>query len=128
MFHVNDPAVGVWGVCTGALNYTTDYQKGSIYTYPYLIERGLRIWIYSGDTDGSVPTLGTRKWIKSLNLEVLRTYSQWFLPGDSQVSGYVVDYYGLTFLTIKGTGHMSIQWKRPQGFHFFNTFLQGGRL
>jgi len=79
---VNDPAVGPWGVCTSALNYTTDYQKGSIYAYPYLISRGLRIWIYSGDTDASVPTVGTRKWIKELNLGVKRDYRQWNLPGD----------------------------------------------
>lgn len=74
MFHVNNPAVGAWGVCTTAVFYTIDYAKGSIYAYPTLMERGLRVWFYSGDTDASVPALGTRKWIKELNLETMRTY------------------------------------------------------
>mmetsp|Transcript_22155 Transcript_22155/g.3677 ORF Transcript_22155/g.3677 Transcript_22155/m.3677 type:complete len:85 (-) Transcript_22155:302-556(-) len=37
MFHVNNPEVGAWGVCTTAVNYTIGYDKGSIYTYPTLI-------------------------------------------------------------------------------------------
>jgi hypothetical protein len=30
------------------------------------MEAGLRILFYSGDVDGSVPTIGTRRWIAKL--------------------------------------------------------------
>ena len=30
----------------------------------------LRLWVYSGDTDGIVPVLGTRRWVEGLGLPV----------------------------------------------------------
>jgi hypothetical protein len=32
---------------------------------------------YSGDTDGAVPTLGTKKWIKTLNWEIQEIWAPW---------------------------------------------------
>jgi len=43
------------------LNYTP--FNGSYYLYPTLIEKGYRIWVYSGDTDGAVPITGTIYWL-----------------------------------------------------------------
>lgn len=34
-----------------------------------LIQQGLRVWIYSGDTDGAVPIGGSLYWISKLNAE-----------------------------------------------------------
>lgn len=67
----------------------------------------------SGDTDGAVPTLGTRKWIRSLGWDVLEHWRSWYVNG--QVAGYVEKYDGdLTFATVKGVGHMAPQWAKPQ--------------
>jgi len=65
---------------------------------------------FSGDTDGAVPTYGTRRWIQDLDWEVLAKWRPWFTNG--QVSGYVERYDGLDFTTVHGVGHMSPQWKR----------------
>ena len=45
---------------------------------PLFLPSGLRILLYSGDADASVPTLGTRYWLMTLNLrEKGRTWSAW---------------------------------------------------
>jgi serine carboxypeptidase-like clade 2 len=90
-------------------NYDIDYEHGSYYTYPYLIRSGIRILIYSGDVDGAVPTIGTRKWIKKLvaqlSMETVESYKPWTIV-EGQVAGYKEIYEGLEFVTVKGTGHM----------------------
>ena len=51
--------IGVWNDCTN-LDYEIFYNLGSYYLYPDLITKGLRIRIYSGDTDTAVAPAGTR--------------------------------------------------------------------
>lgn len=65
---------------------------------------------FSGDTDGAVPTLGSRRWITGLGWEVKEEWRSWVT--DAQVSGYIMRYDGLDFVTVHGVGHMAPQWKR----------------
>lgn len=60
---------------------------------------------YSGDRDGAVPTYGTRGWVKALNWKMLKEWRPWMTDG--QVSGFIEEYDGLDFVTVKGVGHMS---------------------
>jgi serine carboxypeptidase-like clade 1 len=60
---------------------------------------------FSGDTDGAVPTYGSRQWIRDLQWAVLEKFRPWLTDG--QVSGYVEKYDGLDFITIHGVGHMA---------------------
>jgi serine carboxypeptidase-like clade 1 len=114
-----------WELCHH-LNYTKD-QRGSIYLYPEMLTHGLRVWYFSGDTDSVVATYGTQTWINNLNLTVSEPWRKWYF--NSQVAGFTKDYQeGLKFLTIKGTGHMAIQWKKAIGAFMFQEFLQGGKL
>lgn len=94
--------------------------------YPYLISSGLRILIYSGDVDGAVPFIGTREWIRTLDLQRTQEYAEWFV-GD-QVAGFYEEYRGLTFVTVKGAGHMVPQYKPAQAWRMFTRFLVGEGL
>lgn len=100
----------------------------SFYLYPMLIKSKLRILIYSGDTDMVVPLTGTIKWIQQLNLKVISPYRPWSIRGSKEVAGFVTVYDGLTFATIKGTGHMVPQWKRKEAFDFFDKFINDEEL
>jgi serine carboxypeptidase-like clade 1 len=71
---------------------------------------GYKILFFSGDTDGAVPTYGTRRWLKMLNLDVKDAWRTWVT--DDQVSGYIISYDGLDFATVHGVGHMAPQWSR----------------
>ena len=116
-----------WYVCSDFVfhNYT-QLDEGSIWTYPTLINEGLRILIYNGDTDIVVPFNGNQLWIRNLNLETEEPWRKWRVDNDlNNVAGYVVKYKGLTFCTIKGTGHMAPGWKPKESFHMFSKFLKG---
>jgi len=81
-----------------------------------------KILFFSGDTDGAVPTLGTRRWIETLNMAVKNKWRQWSVnPGE--VAGYIVNYYGMDFATIHGAGHMAPQWKRQEVTTLFTNWI-----
>ena len=131
-FHISNSITYDWEVCTN-LNYTIDYKLGSYYTYPILVNAGYRILIYSGDTDAAVPINGSKKWIKKLvdaqNMNITNPWREWNLDNDYQVAGFTINYEkDFSFTSIRGTGHMSIQWKRPEGYKMFKYFLAGKQL
>ena len=116
-----------WYVCSDLVsNRYKILEEGSIWTYPILINEGIRILIYSGDTDVIVPYNGNQQWIDNLGLKIEESWRQWRAFGDEEnVSGYVVKYKGLTFCTIKGTGHMTPAWKPKESYYMFSKFLNG---
>ncbi len=118
-------AKSTWYVCSGVVsNRYKSLPEGSIWTYPTLIKEGIRILIYSGDTDVVVPYNGNQAWINDLKLEVEEPWRQWRAFNDmNNVSGYIVKYKGLTFCTIKGNGHMKPLWKTKESFYMFKKFI-----
>ena len=124
--HINN-TLGAWEECTD-LDYQTDYVLGSYYLYPSLINSGIIINVYSGDTDSCVPTEGTRTWINNLGLKPSVDWTEW-QDDYGQVGGFYVRYgANFRFNTIRGAGHMCIQWKPSQGFQMFQAFLNGKDL
>ena len=121
--HVNSDIT--WELCSSDVSDRYDMQKkGSIWAYPTLIKSGIRILIYSGDTDMSVPFNGNQAWIDNLNLEVEKDWVQWRAFNDrNNVAGYYIKYKGLTFCTVKGTGHMVPEWKPKEAYYMFSKFL-----
>jgi serine carboxypeptidase-like clade 2 len=107
--HVRSDA-GPWSVCTDEIDYSVDDVLSSMLPlYPRLIAAGLRVWVFSGDVDGIVPTSGSRAWVEGLRLKELEHWRPWLVPDGAlgpQVGGYVVGYQGLTFATVRGAGHM----------------------
>lgn len=118
-----------WYMCAN-INYTPN-PNASYWIYPHMIQKGYRILVYSGDSDGSVPTIGTIRWIEQLQadlgLKTLVSHRTWSTPGDAQdtseVAGYFRKYDGFRFATVMGVGHMAPQWKRPASFKMFSYFL-----
>ena len=114
-----------WDLCSSEVGYRYNrLDKGSIWTYPTLLSSGIRILIFSGDTDMAVPFSGNQAWINNLKLEIEKPWRQWRAFDDpDNVSGYVINYKGLTFCTIKGTGHMAPQWKPKEAYYMFSKFI-----
>ncbi|KAJ4883216.1 Serine carboxypeptidase-like 35 [Raphanus sativus] len=52
-----------------------------------LLKGGLRIWIYSGDTDGRLPVTSTRYSLREMRLKVESPWRSWFHK--SEVAGWV---------------------------------------
>jgi serine carboxypeptidase-like clade II len=77
--------------------------------------------VYSGDIDAIVPVTGTRRWIESLDLPVKERWHPWTLDG--QVAGFREDYEGLSFLTVRGAGHMVPYTQPARALALFRLFL-----
>ncbi len=77
--------------------------------------------VYSGDVDMCLPFTGTAAWTASLRLPEHRPWRQWHVDG--QVAGFNVRYQGLTYVTIRGAGHMVPELKPREALHMFGTWL-----
>ncbi|KAM7279108.1 hypothetical protein ACFE04_006242 [Oxalis oulophora] len=116
-----------WQVCSDSILRTYNYTNFSVLPiYSKLIKGGLRIWIYSGDADGRVPVIGSRYCIEALGLTLKSPWHSWFLH--HQVGGRVVEYEGLTFVTIRGAGHLVPLNKPTEALLLFRSFLAGRSL
>lgn len=133
-FHIWSNVSSTWHMCTN-VSYTPG-ENASYFLYPSLIQKGYRILVYSGDTDGLVPTVGTIGWIeqlqKDLNMALVQPHTPWTLPGlnanETQIAGFSRKYSGLEFATIMGVGHMAPQWQPAAAFKMINSFLNNTSL
>ncbi|KAI3705193.1 hypothetical protein L1987_75427 [Smallanthus sonchifolius] len=62
-------------------NYWTDSPLSVLPIYKELIAAGLRVWVFSGDTDAVVPLTATRYSIDALNLSTIASWYLWYDNG-----------------------------------------------
>ncbi|KAK9274717.1 hypothetical protein L1049_021968 [Liquidambar formosana] len=92
-----------------------------------LLKAGLRIWVYSGDTDGRVPVTSTRYSINKMGLKIKEEWRAWYHR--KQVGGWMVTYEGgLTFATVRGAGHQVPVFAPDQSLSLFSHFLSASTL
>ncbi|XP_051142577.1 serine carboxypeptidase 24-like isoform X2 [Andrographis paniculata] len=116
-----------WTACSDdLLGNWKDSEFSMLPTYKKLIAAGLRIWVFSGDTDSVVPVTATRFSLRHLNLKVEREWYPWYSQG--QVAGWTEVYKGLTFATVRGAGHEVPLFQPERALTLFRTFLSGKYL
>ncbi|KAK6944345.1 Peptidase S10, serine carboxypeptidase [Dillenia turbinata] len=116
-----------WTACSDVLYKNwNDYQFSMLPTYKELIAAGLRIWVFSGDTDSVVPVTATRFSLNHLNLTVKTRWYPWYSGG--QVGGRTEVYNGLTFATVRGAGHEVPLFQPKRALTLFQSFLAGREL
>ncbi|KAG0503152.1 hypothetical protein HPP92_003224 [Vanilla planifolia] len=95
-----------WQTCSDIVGPTnwSDSPRSMLPIYKELIEAGLRIWVFSGDTDAVVPVTATRRSLDALNLTTLVEWYPWYSQG--MVGGWSQVYKGLTFVTVRGAGRL----------------------
>jgi hypothetical protein len=69
----------VWEACNEDINEHWHIQnEASLWIYRVMYHQpDIRILFFSGDTDGAVPALGTRKWIDKLGWEIKKPWTPW---------------------------------------------------
>ena len=146
--HVSPKANPKWEPCNQALNnaYSCPDTLVSVAPlYSALLQdtrRKRRLLIYSGDVDGVVPTLATRRWIAAMGGKA--KVAGWRLWQDSrgQIGGYTEAYKAsasparsqesakapaegeLVFATVRGAGHMVPTYQPLRAFELFRAFLR----
>lgn len=118
-----------WATCSDTINNNWgDSPKSVLHIYKELIAAGLRIWVFSGDTDAVVPLTATRYSIDALNLPTVVSWYPWYDAKEQQqqeVGGWSQVYEGLTLVTVRGAGH-EVPLHRPrQALILFRHFLRG---
>ncbi|KAM7472901.1 hypothetical protein LguiA_011084 [Lonicera macranthoides] len=113
-----------WETCSYEVGgHWQDSPRSMLDVYRELIHAGLRIWIFSGDTDAVIPVTSTRYSIDALKLPTVSPWRAWYDEG--QVGGWTQEYKGLTFVTIRGAGH-EVPLHRPKlALKLFEAFLAG---
>ncbi|GMY08739.1 serine carboxypeptidase-like 27 [Fagus crenata] len=111
-----------WKTCSDIVgNIWADSPLSMLPIYRELIAAGLRIWVFSGDTDAVVPVTATRYSIDALKLPTIINWYPWYDNG--KVGGWSQVYKGLTFVTVTGAGHEVPLHCPRQAFILFRSFL-----
>ncbi|RZC70983.1 hypothetical protein C5167_034173 [Papaver somniferum] len=126
--HANSTGIPYkWTACSDLLiKNWKDSQFSMLLIYKELIAAGLRIWVFSGDTDSVVPVTATRFALNHLNLTIKTRWYPWYSSG--QVAGWTEVYKGLTFATIRGAGHEVPLFQPKIAFNLFRAFIAGKEL
>ncbi|XP_057979550.1 serine carboxypeptidase-like 27 [Malania oleifera] len=112
-----------WKTCSDIVgNYWADSPLSMLPIYKELIAAGLRIWVYSGDTDAVVPVTATRYSINALKLPTVVNWYPW--NDDGKVGGWSQVYQGLTLVTITGAGHEVPVLRPREAFILLRSFLE----
>ncbi|RDX89398.1 Serine carboxypeptidase II-3, partial [Mucuna pruriens] len=77
----------------------------------------------NGDTDARVPVTSSRYAINTLKLPIQVPWRPWY--SGNEVGGYVVKYKGLTFVTVRGAGHLVPSWQPARALTLILSFVYG---
>ncbi|XP_038974000.1 serine carboxypeptidase-like 34 [Phoenix dactylifera] len=116
-----------WSLCSRSVNRAWNkYERSILPTIQKLIDGGVLIWVFSGDTDGRIPITSTRYSLNKLGLEIIEDWSPWF--NHKQVGGWTITYDGLTFITVRGAGHQVPTTAPEQSLQLIKHFLSNKKL
>ncbi|CAH9113738.1 unnamed protein product [Cuscuta epithymum] len=112
-----------WEPCSDVLKHWEDSAYTVIPLIEELMTHGVRVWIFSGDTDGRVPVTSTKKALKKMELTVKDEWYAWMMRG-REVGGYVqVYHHNLTFATVRGAGHQVPSFQPARALSLLAHFL-----
>ncbi|XP_050235248.1 serine carboxypeptidase-like 35 [Mercurialis annua] len=113
--------------CSGVIEKWNEQAETVLPILHKLMNAGMRIWVYSGDTDGRVPVTSTRYSINKMGLRVKGEWKAWFHK--NQVAGWVETYEGgLVLATVRGAGHQVPLFAPQQSLSLFSHFLSSKPL
>lgn len=137
--YMNDPSVRtaihatgsiIWSGCSNIVNYSrSDLLSSMIPVYNELLNQNppLRILVYSGDVDAIVPSVGTRTWLKRLQLKETDEIRPWVL--NQQVGGWVTQYEKqLSFATVRNAGHFVPGLQGSRALYLFEQYLNNKEM
>lgn len=126
-FHVRSDVR--WEDCNMRINEHYDWTFESVLPkYDKLRKAGYRLVHYSGDVDSAVNGLGTqeamRKFADMTGQRTVKAWGPWY-GDDNLIAGQWIKYEGVSYLTVRGAGHM-VPTNRPvQALLLLKKYLAG---
>ncbi|CAN6346090.1 unnamed protein product [Urochloa humidicola] len=119
-----------WAMCNMPIyyNWTTVTRISMIPIYQELVGAGLKVWVFSGDTDSAVPLSSTRLSLDHMGFPVKTSWYPWYMDpsiNGTEVGGWSMVYEGLTYVTVRGAGHEVPLHRPEQALFLFKQFLLG---
>ncbi|KHJ81042.1 serine carboxypeptidase [Oesophagostomum dentatum] len=111
-----------WDICSNEV--TTTYQKQYGDMAPFIkkiVKANVRVLLYYGDTDMACNFMMGQQFSDQLGLKRTLRKTPWKF--DRQIAGFKTMFEGLTFITVRGAGHMAPQWRAPQMYYAIQQFL-----
>ncbi|XP_058763478.1 serine carboxypeptidase-like 45 [Vicia villosa] len=130
--HASLVGIQKWSICSKVLYYNPYEQfNPTINLLGTLVRSGVRILVFSGDSDSVIPFMGTRSLIREMaedfGFRTTRDYQAWFQDG--QVAGWSQVFEDiLTYATILGEGHSDGVSQPKNSLLMLKTFLEGKPL
>lgn len=119
--HVHESPLN-WTLCSAVLEYTEQHDTMQPVVKELVDSGRLKTLIYNGDVDMACNFLGDEWFVNTLGYMPTSSYKIWRLH--NQVAGFFQTYHGnLTFVTVKGSGHMVPQDKAAQALKMITNFL-----
>ncbi|KAL1806826.1 hypothetical protein ACET3Z_029894 [Daucus carota] len=115
-----------WTHCSDTITVWNDAPESTLPVIRKLVNGGLRVWVFSGDTDGRIPVTSTRLTLKKLGLKTVEDWTPWYTS--YEVGGWTVEYEGLMFVTVRGAGHQVPTFKPKQALQLVEHFLTNKKL
>merc|ERR1719300_1650897 len=97
-----------WQPCS-AIDYRRTDDIDMTPYYQQVLAKQKRVLVYNGDADMACNFLGDEWFVDRLNLKMVRPRGEWTYTDQTknkQVAGFAKTFQDLTFVTIKGAGHM----------------------
>ncbi|XP_071733148.1 serine carboxypeptidase-like 34 [Rutidosis leptorrhynchoides] len=125
--HANTTKISYpWTHCSDIITTWNDAPKSTLPIIQKLVNEGLRVWVFSGDTDGRIPVTSTRLSLRKLGLNVKEDWTPWYFK--NQVGGWTIEYEGLMFVTVRGAGHQVPTFKPKESLQLIRHFLSDKKL
>ncbi|XP_076890563.1 serine carboxypeptidase-like 34 [Bidens hawaiensis] len=115
-----------WTHCSDAITFWNDAPASILPIIRKLVAGSIRVWVYSGDTDGRIPVTATRLSLRKLGFKTIEEWSPWY--SKNQVGGWTIRYDGLKFVTIRGAGHQVPTFKPKEALELVRHFLSNQKL
>ncbi|CAN8253667.1 unnamed protein product [Cochlearia groenlandica] len=115
----------LWKKCNGRHETwpEEDIETSILPILKELMGQNLRVIVFSGEVDPSVPITSTMYAIEKLNPTVEKVWRAWFSQGE--VGGYIEEYKGnFAFVTVRGAGHYVPSDQPARALTLFISFVR----
>jgi serine carboxypeptidase-like clade 2 len=98
-------------------------ERGSMEEYARIFQnKGVKVWLFSGDWDDVVPYPDTEKNVKNFNKAKTGAWTPWNV-GEHHAGFYQMYGDKLTVITVKGASHMVPSTKPKPSYMLFYNFV-----
>ncbi|KAF7632438.1 Carboxypeptidase [Meloidogyne graminicola] len=118
----------VWNACSNSVGKQYIMNQDDMTPFiKTILNAKVPVLLYYGDTDSVCNFLMGQKFTEQLGYKIKTSKQPWFF--NNQIGGFKTEYEGgLTFLTVRGVGHMVPQWAPARSEYILKQFINNKNI